>query len=43
MAYLDRDGDGQVDQDEYVDAMLALMEDLDDDVFDAGVKEGCSR
>ena len=38
VAYLDRDGDGQVDQDEYVDATLALMEDLDDDVFDAGVK-----
>ena len=27
-----------MDQDEYVDATLALMEDLDDDVFDAGVK-----
>ena len=39
VAYLDRDGDGQVDQDEYADAMLALMENLDDETFDEGVRK----
>mmetsp|Transcript_17647 Transcript_17647/g.43607 ORF Transcript_17647/g.43607 Transcript_17647/m.43607 type:complete len:418 (+) Transcript_17647:1960-3213(+) len=37
VAWMDVDGDGQVDREEYVKAMLELMDDIDQDTFDAGV------
>ena len=32
--WLDKDGDGQVDAEEYVAAMTQLMEEIDDETFD---------
>ena len=37
--WLDKDGDGQVDAEEYVAAMTQLMEEIDDETFDEGVKK----
>jgi Ca2+-binding EF-hand superfamily protein len=39
VAWMDKDGDGQVDQDEYVRAMSDLMDDIDQETFDAGVNK----
>ena len=39
VAWMDKDGDGQVDQEEYVKAMTDLMDDIDQETFDAGVNK----
>jgi Ca2+-binding EF-hand superfamily protein/rhodanese-related sulfurtransferase len=38
LAWMDKDGDGQVDQDEYVTAMLEIMQDVDEETFVSGVR-----